>query len=134
MKKIWDDGGLKIPGTLVGTVILGIISRKLHLGFWFFDKSLGDVLYAVAAYLLIVLVTGFKPRRAAPFALFAVVCVELFKLTGLPLAWRGFWPARWLLGSVFSWHNIVCYAVGAVAISLIDYRVLRWDMTEKHDS
>lgn len=116
---------LRVAIALIGTVILGIISRKVHLGFWLFDKSLGDLLYVMAAYLAIVIVTGWPSRRAAPLALVVAVSVECFKLTGLPMAWRGFWLSRWVLGSTFSWHNIGCYGLGVILISAFDQYLLR---------
>ena len=115
----------RIATALVLTVTLGVLSRKIHIGMWGFDKSLGDVLYVAAIYLLIVILTRWPSHRAAPSAFAFAVCVELFKLTGLPMAWRDFWLSRWLLGSVFSWHNILCYVLGTTIITLLDHHVLR---------
>ncbi len=45
---------------LAVTVVLGILSRSRPIGWYPYDKSLGDLLYAVAAYLVLALLL---PRR-----------------------------------------------------------------------
>lgn len=104
------------------TVILGVASRKVRLGIRLWDKSLGDVLYAVAIFFAMGLVA---PRArsvvltAAAFG--ASFAIELFQLTGIPLAiaetphWG---VARWLLGTDFAWHDVACYAVGALGAGM----------------
>jgi hypothetical protein len=104
---------------LAATVLLGIASRKVHLGLFLWDKSLGDVLYTAA----MVVAMGLVAPRAKPGVLAVVAfavsfAIELFQLTGIPLAiaesprWG---VARWILGTAFAWHDVACYAVGAVA-------------------
>jgi hypothetical protein len=108
---------------LAVTVIVGIASRKVHLGIRLWDKSLGDVLYAVAMLFAL----GLVAPRSRPVVLTAAAfgasfAIELFQLTGVPLAiaetphW-GF--ARWLLGTDFAWHDVACYAVGALGAGLL---------------
>ena len=46
---------LAAAGILAVVIVLGIISRVAPLGWSVYDKSLGDVLYAVAAYLALVI-------------------------------------------------------------------------------
>ena len=112
---------------LVITVFVGFASRAYPLGWYVYDKSLGDVLYAVAAYLGFALVFRHKPPGfIALAALLTCVAVEVFKLTGIPARYgQHVPPIAWLLGTTFSWHNIGCYAIGLLAIAGFDYRLLR---------
>ena len=107
---------------LAATVALGVASRKLHLGYWLWDKALGDVLYAVAAYLAIVVASGAGRRRAGPAALAACALVEAFKLTGYPRAWAAVPLVRWVLGRDFAVANLACYAVGVGLCRLCEKR------------
>jgi hypothetical protein len=111
---------LRCASALAVVISGGIISRSTPLGWSLFDKSLGDVLYAVAAYLAFALLL---PR--APIALLAVLgvaacfVVEFLKLSEVNAQLSTVPVLRWFLGTTFSWHNIVCYLVGtAVAIGL----------------
>ena len=81
----------------------------------------GDVLYAVAAYLGLALVSGAAASSVGPWALGYCAAIELFKLTGFPLAWRRVPGARWIFGSVFGWHNLACYAVGVAGAWALDH-------------
>jgi hypothetical protein len=67
--------------------------------------------------------------RARPLALalasFAICfALELFQLTGIPasLGQKQGW-VRWFLGTTFSWHDVACYGVGAVAIAAVASRL-----------
>ncbi|MDQ7878108.1 DUF2809 domain-containing protein [Microbacterium sp. QXD-8] len=82
----------------------------------------GDALYAVAAYLAVVLVA---PRMPAPavgaVAMLWCVGVELFQLTGLPLAWGAeFAPAMLLLGTVFDGRDLVVYIATIAVATVLD--------------
>lgn len=81
----------------------------------------GDALYAVAAYLAVLVVAPRLPALAVGgIAVLWCVGVELFQLTGLPLAWGAdFVPAMLLLGTVFDVRDLVVYiATIAVATAL----------------
>jgi predicted Kef-type K+ transport protein len=82
----------------------------------------GDALYAVAAYLAVVLVV--PHLRVPAVALIAAVwCtfVELFQLTGIPLALgAAFSPVMLVLGTVFDARDLVVYLVTIVAVAGID--------------
>jgi hypothetical protein len=81
----------------------------------------GDALYAVAAYLAVVLIAPRLPALAVGgIAMLWCVGVELFQLTGLPLAWGAeFPPAMLVLGTVFDARDLVVYiATIAVATAL----------------
>lgn len=120
---------LRKPQTVIAlglTVILGLLSRLYPLGWYGYDKSLGDVLYAVAVYLVLALLLPRRgPRFTAFLALMLCVGVELFKLTGIPAATAHLPLVPWLLGHSFSWHNLACYALGVALVGLIDLSVLR---------
>ena len=123
------------PGTAVGifrllaslgaVVALGVLSRLFSIGYALYDKSLGDVLYAVAAYFALSLLYRLRPGAAAPLALVACLAVECFKLTGLPARWSNLSAVRWLLGTSFAWHNLVCYAAGVALAAVVDALLLR---------
>ncbi len=71
----------------------------------------GDALYAVAAYLAVVLIAPRLPVLAVG-AIAAAWCagVELFQLTGLPLAWGAqFAPVMLVLGTVFDARDLGVY-------------------------
>ena len=80
----------------------------------------GDVLYAVAAYLLVALVLArARPWRVALLALGWCWAVEALQATGLAAAVNdAVPPAAWLLGSTFAVRDLVCYAAG-VAVALV---------------
>jgi hypothetical protein len=108
------------------TVALGLLSRLRPVGCSLYDKSLGDVLYAVAAYLTLALLLIRRPALLVTLlALVVCVVVEAFKLTGLPAHWAHLGAVRWLLGTTFSWHNLVCYAIGVALITGCDLLLLR---------
>ena len=105
---------------------LGLLSRLRPVGLPLYDKSLGDALYAVAVYLVLALL---MPRRSpgltAAAALAFCIAVELFQLTGIPARYARITPVRWLLGTHFSPHDLLCYAAGVGAILLLDRFLLR---------
>jgi hypothetical protein len=82
----------------------------------------GDVLYAVAAYLGVVLIAPRLPALAVgAIAAGWCVSVELFQHTGLPLAWGAqFPPVTLLLGTVFDARDLVVYVVAIAVITAID--------------
>ncbi|MGD1277216.1 MAG: DUF2809 domain-containing protein [Tepidisphaeraceae bacterium] len=102
-------------------VFLGFFSRRWPIGLFVWDKSLGDIAYAAAAYLLLLLLL---PRRSpAVLALFAMLfclAIECFKFTGLPQQWAASPISRVVFGTTFSWHNLACYAIAIAAILAIE--------------
>jgi hypothetical protein len=115
---------LRLARLLVVTLAVGIASRVVHLGARLWDKSVGDALYAVAIYLVVALIVPrWKPRRVAILAFAICLAVELFQLTGIPIALAREHPwVRWILGGAFGWHDVAWYAVGVAAIALIAQR------------
>ena len=108
--------------TALATVVaLGLVSRLYPMGVRWFDKDLGDALYAVAAYLVFALACPrWPPARLAAIALALCLAIETFQLTGLPARWAHVTLLRWLLGTGFAWRDIVCYGVGIAVIGLVD--------------
>jgi hypothetical protein len=117
---------VRLVVALAVTVALGIVSRRWPVGWWPYDKSLGDVLYAVAAYLALALLL---PRRGpvvvAPLALTVCLAVETFQATGIPARHAHLGVVRWVLGTTFAWHDIGCYVVGVAVVAGIDLLMLR---------
>ena len=103
----------------VTSVALGLASRKLPaIGFSLWDKSFGDADYAVMfGFLLLAWRPSWPPRTIGAGAFGICFALELFQLTGLPM--RTPQPIRFLLGTSFSWHDVACYAIGAVAVALL---------------
>ena len=82
----------------------------------------GDALYAVAAYLAVVLIAPRLPVLAAG-VIAAAWCttVELFQLTGLPLAWGAQVPPVMLvLGTVFDARDLAVYLVTIALAAGVD--------------
>jgi hypothetical protein len=105
-----------------GTIVLGVLSRTIHLGFKLWDKSLGDALYTVLVYFIVALVKpSWKPPKLAAWAFGISLFMELFQRTGL--ARKAPTLLRVFLGTTFAWHDIVCYAVGATVVALLHQAV-----------
>jgi hypothetical protein len=106
-----------LAALIAATVLLGIASRKLPLGWPAWDKSLGDVLYAM----MVAFGLALALRRGAALAAFvACLAIEAFQLTGVPVALARERPwVHWVLGSSFAWHDVACYALGALAAAAI---------------
>jgi hypothetical protein len=104
------------------TIVLGLASRLYPMGWFLWDRVLGEVLYAVAAYLALALILFRKPPLF--IAVVAFVCclaVELFKLTGIPAEHQHVFLVRWFLGMNFSVVNLGYYFIGVVLIAIADY-------------
>ncbi len=82
----------------------------------------GDALYAVAAYLAVVLIAPRLPVLATgAIAAGWCVAVELFQLTGFPLAWgTTFPPVMLVLGTVFDARDLLVYIVTIVLATAVD--------------
>lgn len=87
----------------------------------------GDALYALAAYVgLIALAPRWSPLVVGAVAGAWCVAVELFQLTGIPLALGArFTPAMLLLGTVFDPRDLVVYVVTIVLATAADVALRR---------
>lgn len=105
------------------TIALGATSRGFPVGLFVWDKSLGDALYTVMVYFAVALSwPALRPSQVALAALAVSVAIELFQLTGVPLRLPALLQVA--LGTTFAWHDIACYAVGAVGALVVHLRLL----------
>jgi hypothetical protein len=106
-------------GILAAVIVIGTTSRAAPRGWYPYDKSLGDVLYAVAAYLaLVILLPRASKGLIAALATAACLAVEFLQLTEVNADLLTVAVLRWFLGTTFSWHDIGCYILG-VAVAFI---------------
>lgn len=110
---------------LVATIAAGLLVHGLLPDTPATDIA-GDALYAVAAYLAVVLIAPrLPPLAAGAIAAGWCVGVELFQLTGLPLSWGAqFPPVMLLLGTVFDARDLLVY-VAAIALATAVDALLR---------
>ncbi len=113
---------LRLVLALAATVFLGLASRLHPLGWFLWDRVLGEVLYAVAAYLVLaMLLVPRPPWLIAGLAFACCLAVEVFKLTGIPAEYQHVFLVHWFLGMVFAWVNLGYYFVGVVLIAFADH-------------
>ena len=112
---------LRLLLALAATVVLGPASRLYPLGWFLYDRVLGEVLYAVAAYLaLAVLLFRKPPLFIVVIAFVCCLAVEVFKLTGIPAEYQHVLFVRWFLGMHFNMVNLGYYFIGVVLIAFAD--------------
>jgi hypothetical protein len=112
---------LRCGAALAAVVALGLASRAWPVGWPPYDKGLGDVLYAAAAYLaLAVLFPRWPGWLLASLAASACLAVEGLQLSGLNARLLEVPVLRWFLGTDFSWHDVCCYLLGAAAALGLD--------------
>lgn len=100
------------------TIVLGVASRVWPQGAWIWDKSVGDVAYAMLlGFALVVVWPRARPLLVAALTSAACLAIELFQLTGLPR--RAPRLLRLALGDTFAWHDVDCYLVGAAVVALV---------------
>ncbi|MBL8798716.1 MAG: DUF2809 domain-containing protein [Planctomycetia bacterium] len=117
---------LRLFLALMATVVLGLASRLHPVGWHLWDRIVGEVLYAVAAYLVLAMLFFRRPPLfIAGLAFGACLAVEVFKLTGIPAQYQHVWFVRWFLGMVFGWVNLVYYFIGALLAAFADGKILR---------
>jgi hypothetical protein len=115
---------MRILGLLLAmavTVALGLASRLCPTGWFLWDRILGEVLYAVAAYLVwAMLLVRKPPSLIAAIAFACCLAVEVFKLTGIPAENHDVFLVRWFLGMTFACVNLGYYFIGVVLIAFAD--------------
>ncbi len=110
---------------LLITLVVGVLSRTVVTGFGLFDKYLGDALYTAAIFwLLRVMWPTWAIKRVMWLSFGLSLAVELFQITGIPLAMRdsGSMFLRVLsiaLGTEFSLWDVLAYGVGVLGCTLI---------------
>lgn len=110
---------------LVCIIAMGIASRAVHTGWILWDKYLGDALYAAMAYTALSQFTRLPPVRKAAIAMSIMTALELFQLTMIPAhlalsSNAAVIVAARLLGTQFSFVDLAAYAVGILAVFLLD--------------
>jgi len=82
----------------------------------------GDILYAVAAYLaVVILAPRLPPLVVGTIAAGWCVLIELFQLTGIPLQLgTAFPPSMLVLGTVFDARDIALYLATAALLTAVD--------------
>jgi len=82
----------------------------------------GDALYAAAVYATVVLIAPrLRPVAVAAIAAGWCIAVELFQLTGIPLAaGAAFAPAMLVLGTVFDPRDLAIYSLTVAVACAID--------------
>nr|WP_277818530.1 DUF2809 domain-containing protein [Cellulosimicrobium arenosum] len=106
-------------------VVAGVVTTTQVAGAT--GDVLGDVLYAVAVYtLLVLLVPRLRVAAAGGLALSWCWAVEGLQATGVASAVNdAVPPAAWLLGSTFAVRDLACYAVGVALTAGTDLVVGR---------
>jgi hypothetical protein len=113
-------------------IALGMASRILHFENAIFNKYLGDALYAILLYLLIsILVGNISSITKGAIVFVFMIALELFQLTQIPLTFGQNKNVlirfiATLLGTVFSWLDVLAYVVGIVVIAFIDKMTGLW--------
>jgi hypothetical protein len=115
-------------------IATGILSRVVHTGFVLVDKYLGDALYAAIVYAILRL---FSKNVAVP-AMAVMTAIELFQLTMIPARMLGSTHLRIrflarLIGTEFSFLDLLAYAVGIGCIYLIDSSSAQQCHAREHD-
>ena len=110
---------------LVFIIGLGIASRLVQTGWIILDKYAGDALYAAMVYVLISLVWRTGALRKAMLAMLIMTALEVFQLTMIPahLLASGNLATRIvvrLLGTEFSFRDLLAYAVGILGVFIFD--------------
>jgi len=82
----------------------------------------GDILYAVAAHLaVVILAPRLPPLVVGIIAAGWCVLIELFQLTGIPLQLgTAFPPSMLVLGTVFDARDIALYLATAALLTAVD--------------
>jgi hypothetical protein len=115
---------------LVLVIVAGIGSRLFHTGFFIFDKYLGDALYAVMGYLFITILWGEgSPSKKAILTVVLMSGLEAFQLTLIPLQFRSsnytiLKIISILLGTTFSWLDLIAYLVGISGVYIVEQKRL----------
>ncbi len=110
------------PALLVGAVLVIGVGLAVHRLPGLLGDLLGGALYAVLVYLLLaVLRPGGRAAVLAGVALAVCTVIELAQLTDGPRTAVAAVPLlRLVIGSTFTAHDLLAYAVGAVGAGAVD--------------
>ena len=110
--------------SVISFITLGILSRKIT-GIPLF---IGDMLYAVLIYF------GFrfliiKSKKSTSLLLSLLFCfgIEILQLVQLDwlIAIRKTTLGYYILGQGFLWSDLICYVIGTLLASLIDWKFIK---------
>jgi len=107
---------------VAGAIALGGASRLVPVGNAIWDKSMGDVAYAVMVGFIVLFLRP-RTKMIATAGITIAICfaIETFQLTGIPA--RAPRLLRIALGTTFAWHDMACYVVGALLVALFQARI-----------
>jgi hypothetical protein len=109
---------------VAAAVAVGLASRLVPLGSSLWDKSVGDVAYAVMIGFVLAFTRPLPSARTIGGGSIAICfAIELFQLTGIPA--RAPRLVRIALGDTFSWHDVACYVLGGALVALTWSRAAR---------
>jgi hypothetical protein len=97
----------------------------------FFDKYLGDMLYAVLFYFIIALIKpNFSLWKIAIMSMIILTVIEVFQITHIPLSFRLSKSVVYkvigiLLGTEFSFYDLFAYYLG-ISASYIYHTLCNW--------
>ena len=121
---------LTLSIALLAVILVGILSRYFHTGFQIFDKYLGDALYTVMVYLLLSLIwIRGRTLHKAMIVMAFMIALELFQLTLIPYSLSTssnifLRIVAIVLGTKFSWLDLLAYLVGVTLIVIVDSRFI----------
>ncbi|MGM7668102.1 DUF2809 domain-containing protein [Microbacterium sp. A93] len=114
---------LVVASAAVLTVCAGLLVHRFGTGVQ--GDIVGDALYAVLIYLVLVFLMPRTPRTVpAALAIIFCTCIELLQLTDVPSTIAAeFPPAALVFGASFDQRDILVYAFAVVAVMLLDVAV-----------
>jgi hypothetical protein len=103
-------------------VVAGAAGLVVAAGLVAGSNPVGDALYAVLLFVLVVGIAPAVTTGAAAFVTFGLcAAVELLQLTGLPAAVVERSPAaRYVLGTTFHGPDLLAYAAGVLLAAAVD--------------
>ncbi len=106
-------------------IVVGLISRVVEFNSIILDKYLGDLLYAVMFFYIFKLLLSISTLYLALLTFILMMIFELIQLTGVTVFLReqefiGFKLLAFLIGSEFSFVDILVYALGLVVVICIE--------------
>ena len=124
---------IRRPYILAALLVIaaGVLSRLRRTGIALLDKYAGDALYAVLLYLLLRAAwPRWRAQHTALISLILMAGIETFQLTGIPAAMARSGKlllkiAAIVLGTGFSWRDMLAYAVGIGAVWLLEVTLAR---------
>jgi len=111
-----------------GVVAAGLLVVEILIGRFAHDRFVrpygGDFLATIFLYCLLRSVWPAPARRVALAALLVSYTIEAAQLAHLLhwLGWQHVRVARLVLGSAFSWGDVLAYTLGAAAVLAVEWR------------